>query len=240
MPLHPSAIDIWILKKAHLRKFDTAWASVLTTTDLQRAQRLRFKEDARDFILYHACQRIILSKYLVLPPQAIHIATQKKGKPYILNSPIRFNLSHTQNLALLAVTHEIEVGVDIEKNSASRNYLAIAQRYFHPQEYHALLSIPQNTERQALFYRFWTAKEALVKATGEGLASGLKNIKLTIDAAHNLNTSLKNCILLELPMPENYIATVAVWHEKINALHPLQVQIRHMTSTDIVQLTTVS
>ena len=83
------------------------------------------------------------------------------GKPYLPDSPIRFNVSHSHQLTLIAVTYEVEVGVDLERIRALPDYRAIAERYFPPGE--AALT------GEIDFFRRWTRFEAVLKAQGVGL-----------------------------------------------------------------------
>lgn len=95
------------------------------------------------------------------------------GKPYIADHPeIKFNLSHSGNLAALSLTrgreNRPEVGLDLEKIEDGRDHLHIAERFFHPQEYETLLQSPE-AERARLFTEIWTRKEACAKMWGTGL-----------------------------------------------------------------------
>jgi len=97
-----------------------------------------------------------------LTPAPLKFALHEKGKPYLASEPeIRFNLSHSREMALVAVAREIEVGVDIERVRPLPEYAAIAQRFFPPD------TAPPKSVRD--FFRHWTRFEALLKAHGAGL-----------------------------------------------------------------------
>lgn len=209
-------VDIWMLDKVKLLHTLIKWDQFLSENELQRAQRFHFEEDKLSFMIYHACKRLILSHYLNQAPQEIEIAIREKGKPYLSHSTITFNLSHTKDIAILAVADNIEIGVDIEKIKPSHDYLAIAKRFFHAQEYAYLIQIINDDERQKMFYRFWTAKEAVLKATGEGIIARLDTVIITLDITDQIASSDDNCTLIPLSVPTNYVGTLAALNSKIS------------------------
>ena len=124
----------------------------------------------------------ILGAYACAEPTELRIAAapcvhcgKPHGKPF-LDDPaatwLRFNLSHTGELALVAVAHGREVGVDVEEIRGGRRIEGIAERRFTPAEASELRRL-SGDERVAAFHRLWTRKEAYVKATGAGLVGGL-------------------------------------------------------------------
>jgi 4'-phosphopantetheinyl transferase len=116
-----------------------------------------------------------------MPSASLEFARREQGKPYLLNSPLYFNLSHSGNFAALAVSAQGEIGIDIETIRA-RNFLAIAERYYHTDELKQLLATPE-AEREQLFFKLWTLKEAFFKATGGGISTGLD--KVVFELNHN-------------------------------------------------------
>ncbi len=130
----------------------------------------------------HLLLRLLLAAYLALPPRAIRLAHGRHGKPELAGGQggcLAFNLSHTGRWLLVAVAARGPLGVDLE-NTARRigRPLALARRYFAAAEYETLAALPP-AERHAAVLRLWTAKEAVVKWHGGGLASGLD--RFTID-----------------------------------------------------------
>ncbi|MBN1904621.1 MAG: 4'-phosphopantetheinyl transferase superfamily protein [Deltaproteobacteria bacterium] len=116
--------------------------------------------------------RKILSKYTGLEPSGIQFDYNSSGKPSLsseLNTGrLCFNMSHSNQYALCAVTLNRSIGIDIEYMRSAPDMLSIAKRYFAPDEYETMLSLPLDKREQA-FYTLWTLKEAYLKATGEGL-----------------------------------------------------------------------
>lgn len=112
----------------------------------------------------------VLSGYLDLPPAEIRLAIDEHGKPRLAVEPERlaFNLSHSGGLALVAVTHGREVGVDVERENPERDLLALAERALSPEDA-ATVSGAGEEERARLFYALWTRHEARLKCLGVGL-----------------------------------------------------------------------
>jgi 4'-phosphopantetheinyl transferase len=111
----------------------------------------------------------VLATYTGTPAHALRFERARHGKPYLVGHSIRFNLSHSGDLALIAVARDREVGVDVEAIRPERDVVGIARHFFAPGESEALSAEPPR-RRAAAFYRCWTRKEAYMKACGLGLA----------------------------------------------------------------------
>lgn len=149
---------------------------LLSPEEQDRASRFAREDLRRRFILSHAALRCILSLASHGEPAQLRFDSTSKGKPFLVSSnpaEVRFNLSHSGDLALIAVTQRLEVGVDLEWETRRRgDLLEIAQRYFAPAEREALARTPA-TEHRRTFFRVWTRKEAVLKASGQGISAGL-------------------------------------------------------------------
>src|SRR5712691_5961986 len=119
----PAAPAIW-QNEVHVWRapLDTPWSwtmdEALSLDDRTRADRFRFESDRRRFCVARASLRLILSRYLKTKPGRLQFETGEFGKPFFANEKLsgglRFNLSHSHQLALIAITREREVGVDLE------------------------------------------------------------------------------------------------------------------------------
>lgn len=173
-------IDVW---RVGLDAPGDAGPSRRLLNDAERARADRFirAEHGRSFTIAHASLRQILSRYLDIVAEAVQFSAAEKGKPRIEGETgLQFNLSHSGELALVAVTRGRAVGVDIEsmrERSAQRN---IAERYFSRGEVNALFALP-DAEQSAAFYRCWTRKEAYIKALGLGLSYPLDGFEVSLD-----------------------------------------------------------
>lgn len=135
------------------------------------------------FVAMRAALRSVLAGYLQIPPDSLIFAYGDKGKPSLVREQnsldLRFNLSHSGGLGLLAATCGSELGVDVETRQEVVDFMAIAKRFFSVREYGALLELPAQS-RQKGFLRCWTRKESYVKATGRGLACSLRSFSVSV------------------------------------------------------------
>lgn len=148
--------------------------------DAERARADRYLHDAsrRSFTAARGQLRRVLGWLLGLPPAEIRFAAGPRGKPSLLEGDLRFNLSHSGGLALLAVTLAREIGVDIEDTTRSVDYANMARRFFAPAEAQALAALPAADQPRA-FFDCWTRKEAYIKARGLGLTISLDSFVVT-------------------------------------------------------------
>ncbi|MCD8499751.1 MAG: hypothetical protein LRY43_01205 [Gammaproteobacteria bacterium] len=124
-----NGVDIWYFNKEKIGPVRD-WMSFLSEDERSRAARFHFSHDQEAFALYHACKRMILSQYLSVSPHSVPILIGDHGKPFLQDNPLFFNLSHTKNIAVLAVTQWHPIGVDIEFIQEKPEILSIARRFF--------------------------------------------------------------------------------------------------------------
>lgn len=143
----------------------------LSSDEQARAQRLIVPHKRKQFITSRSFLRRVLAAYLELEPLSIQLDYGDQGKPRLAathSSVIRFNLSHSGELAVLAVAQEFEIGIDIEKIDLQFDFMPIAQRFFCASDFKRLQDTSE-LRRRRLFYRIWTGIESLGKLTGEGI-----------------------------------------------------------------------
>jgi len=145
-------------------------SATLTAAELVRVRRYRFEEDRRRSIVARASLRLHLSRYSGEPAAGILIVGEAGEKPQAPGTGIQFNVSHAGDLVSLAFSAAAPVGVDIERVRPVRDAAGIAARFFSAAEQRVMASA---VEAEGTFFQIWTAKEAVVKGTGQGLASDL-------------------------------------------------------------------
>jgi 4'-phosphopantetheinyl transferase len=206
LPWQPDAVHVWL---AMMPEGDRPVAHALSAAERERAARFRFERHRAEYIHHHEALREILSGYTGAPPESVALACGEKGKP-ALDPPAawRFNLSHSGPAALVAVAHEIEVGVDIERIRPLAHAEAIAARFFAPAECAALRGLPPE-QREAAFFACWTRKEALLKASGDGLSRPLSSFAVPVDPAAAGPWRVEGFTLTALPAPPGYAAALA-------------------------------
>ena len=145
---------------------------LLAPDELARAQRYRFADDQRRFIAARAGLRLRLAQVLQVDPAGLRFDYGDRGKPRLASGQSdvqwHFNLSHSGDVAMLAVLPGLQVGVDVEALRPMRSRDALVRRWFSVAENTAYFALPV-AQQEAAFFAAWTAKEALVKALGQGL-----------------------------------------------------------------------
>ena len=156
------------------------YRTVLCLDELNRAERFRFENLKRSYIVCRGGLRVLLGHYLGCNPREIEFVCGQKGKPALRGmSPVRFNISHSGDLALYAFTLDCELGVDVERLRELDDLESIASRFFCAAEASELLSL-RPEDRRTAFFRCWTRKEAYVKAVGDGLSIPLDRFQVTL------------------------------------------------------------
>ena len=214
-------IHVWMLPghdaaSSSTKQEDAYWA-LLSKDELERARRFHFAHHANDFVANRARLRILLGSYLQRHPEELVFTYTEQGKPELSSESgqLSFNLSHTDGMALLAVSKHGRIGVDIEKMSSQSDCLELARSYFSKAELDALSAL-DSREQQAAFYRCWTRKEAFLKALGEGLSRPLSEFTVSI-AQHSADLlecgwdegSPHSWRIFPLEVPPGYAASLA-------------------------------
>lgn len=149
--------------------FDESVYRVLSGDERRKAAGLLFGADRRRFAAARAALRVLLGRYLRLPPESLVFGRNPHGKPFLVEDRgVRFSVSHSGDLALLAFARGMEVGVDVEAVREIPGLDGILARSFSPREAAALRSLPDGA-RETAFFSCWTRKEAFAKAKGLGL-----------------------------------------------------------------------
>jgi 4'-phosphopantetheinyl transferase len=156
-------------------------AALLSNDERERSARYRFACDRRRFIVARGTLRLLLGRYLDIVPARVLLAYEAGGKPRIDGAGgLEFNLSHSRELGVYAFSRGRRVGVDIEHVERKVDCLALARRFFSASEQAVLEGVPSETLTRA-FLVCWTRREALLKATGQGLR-GLSRMAMPQDS----------------------------------------------------------
>jgi 4'-phosphopantetheinyl transferase len=148
----------------------------LSEDEIERAGRFRFDLHRNRFVRCRGSLRVILSKYLRCAPGKIHFGYGPNGKPSV--DGLQFNVAHSGDVAVIAVSHNSQLGVDIEAVRWLEDFDELVARFFCPRESQLFARLP-NALKPTAFFNLWTRKEALLKATGEGIAYSLNRVDVT-------------------------------------------------------------
>jgi 4'-phosphopantetheinyl transferase len=143
-------------------------SSSLTDEERSRADRYRVASARCQFVMTRATLRQILGAHLGVPPPEVPIGHTGAGKPVLTGGDLHFNVTHTDGLALIALARQ-PVGIDVERVREIANPDGLVSRFFSPHEREEYLALP-DALRPAGFFRGWTCKEALIKASGLSVA----------------------------------------------------------------------
>jgi len=176
-------VHVW---RASLEQPDDVQERFLRQLDREeraRANRFHFEKHRRRFIAGRGFLRLLLGRYLDIAPEAVSFAYGPYGKPSLGGehsaSHLRFNASHSHELALYGFVQRLAIGVDVEHNQTEFAGEEIARRFFSANEVATLMALPEG-DRSAAFFRCWTRKEAYIKALGSGLSHALDQFDVTL------------------------------------------------------------
>ena len=184
--LAPGQVDIW---RAHLSCLTAeampGFHALLSSGEATRLQGFKVRAARDRFLLGRILLRSVLSNYAAVQPQDWTVAIDRYGRPFVQQALrpglLTFNLSHSADVAVLAVTVEHSVGIDVEKIAPRIGMAGIARLVFCPAEIEHWASHATEAGRADAFFRIWTLKEAFVKALGLGFSFPLQSFAFEID-----------------------------------------------------------
>ena len=201
------------------------FSKLLTPEELRRAIKFYFERDRKTYILTRGILRTILGSLLRKNPVELLISYSTYGKPFLVSdentSDIRFNVSHSLDKALIAITKGRDVGVDIEYIRPLRYEDRIQERFFSSKENEALRYLPKDIQHRA-FFTCWTRKEAFIKAKGGGLNIPLRQFTVSVDPKEPAQLLLtewepnevSRWKIIDLNIRTGYTAALTVeWHD---------------------------
>lgn len=181
-PLAATDVHVWAVHLAPDPGALARLANILSTEEQARASRFRFGRHRNRFITARGVLRLILAKYLDCAPDQLDFVYGPNGKPALAGglaeSALFFNLAHSEDLALIAVTQLGQIGVDVEQIRAVSDANELVERFFSVRESALFQTLPTN-QKDIAFLNLWTRKEAWLKATGEGIAQSLNQVEVT-------------------------------------------------------------
>jgi 4'-phosphopantetheinyl transferase len=172
---------VWRASLDQPRDFFARLMHILSPEERARADRFHFEADRKRCVLARGLLRLLLGHCLGRPADRLQFRNSEFGKPSLargLHPPMQFNLSHSGDRVLIALSHSRALGVDIERMRMDVATEEIAARFFSANECRDLATVPPNM-RCAAFFACWTRKEAYLKARGDGLSLPLEQFDVT-------------------------------------------------------------
>ena len=222
--LSDAMVHIWHLTLPVSKEMIERFQHSLSEDEWLRAKSFHFKTHRDQFISSRGGLRTILSHYLNISAKNIKFCYTTHQKPYVDYTDLTFNISHSGEFIVYALTKNAYIGVDIEELKPEVDCLSLAKSVFHEEEYIKFLKIPKEDKLLA-FYRAWTRKEAYLKAIGVGLHYPLNELQVSflsteppkLLSAHLSPLEYDLWQLDEIFLDENYVATIATLFDSLNS-----------------------
>jgi 4'-phosphopantetheinyl transferase len=227
-------IEVWYVHLATTEGQLARLARCLAPDEIVTAGRFKFEQHRRRFMMARASLRHILARYIGEFSDVVRFDFGPHGKPHLANerhaAKITFNLSHSEDWALIAVAPGLPVGIDIEHVRPELATDDTIRLVFSTKEQAALAAF-SGVRRVQAFFKGWTSKEAYIKGLGDGLLIPLQEFEVSVDPGNPAELLRPYRAAKEWPwslhdlkMPPGYIATLAV------ARRPMQIVTRLWTS----------
>lgn len=219
--LADNQIHIWRLQLKQNSQQIAKLAKLLDQKEQDRAERFKVEPARNNFIIARGTLRSLLAQYLHSDPKGIIFQQNSYGKLFIETDLLQFNISHSGDYALFIFAKNYQVGIDVEHVRDNFDYIAIAQKFFSPQEIIDLLAAPKEQQLYA-FFNCWSRKEAFIKGIGKGIFFALDKfaveictktagkIQLNIDEEKLSELEQANWSLEALNPSNNYAGAFAV------------------------------
>ena len=229
---------VWIAHVSRARDSLSFLEPCLDGRDRQRAARFRFAEDRARFVLGRGLLRKCLGHYLQQTPETIELAVTDRGRPVLPHDEtVQFSISHTHDLVAVALTSGARIGIDLEWVQPRLDLPELAKRIFSEEDLQTFQALP-GREATAAFFRAWTRKEAYLKARGEGIAEGLRQISVSLGPEETGSiedaqdeSAARTWRLFTLPVPADYMGSLACDH----ADKQLECAFVHLDKSDIIR-----
>ena len=186
-------VQVWTAHRRHVLSLIESLLPVLSIDEHERSARYFDFTDRENFVIRRGLLRVLLGAYLHTPPGLLDIGYGPQGKPYLNLGPtqgLNFNMSFSGDYTLFAFSKDFQLGIDIEKIHHIPEMNQIIEQSFSEDEKQILKKIPA-VRREQVFYEYWTAKEAYIKAIGDGLSLPLNEFDVITDS-HQHNKSIRS------------------------------------------------
>lgn len=191
--------------------------ALLSDDELARASSFVFDLDRNRYLAGRLALRELLGRYLDRAPSDVRFAYSSYGKPEVPETALRFNVAHSDDLAVIGLTEHDRLGVDVERIRELRDLDDVARTIFSKRELDVFHALPSFAKTQG-FFAGWTRKEAFVKAVGEGLSRPLDAVEVTL-RPEGSTARAGRWSLFDLAPREGWVGAVAVERPDAEMIH---------------------
>ncbi|MEP7063635.1 MAG: 4'-phosphopantetheinyl transferase superfamily protein [Betaproteobacteria bacterium] len=191
--------------------------AILSPAETARTLRFGLPELRARYVSGRATLRMLLGRWMDVPAEALPIAHGSRGRPHIdLAGAPDFNVSHTRDAAVIAISTSARIGVDLERRDRAVDAARIARKFLTARERAGMDALEADACREH-FLRIWTCKEAMSKATGDGLSAPLGKLSVGVgDRELRLDDGPAPYLpqdwrLVAIDVPSSHVATAALW-----------------------------
>jgi len=176
-----SNVHLWLLRYSKLQESENSFYSILCDEEKKMADKFLHENDHVRYTVSKGYLRLILGKITTVNPDDIIFTANEHGKPELKfpEERIYFNISHSGDLGLIAITDLAPIGVDVEKYSERKATNDLVIRFFSPAEQDMFFKLPE-FQRTEGFFNCWSRKEAFVKSLGKGLSFPLSSFDVSL------------------------------------------------------------
>ena len=216
LPSPAAAAHVWWCPLRATPAEARAWDAVLSPAEQTRATRFGTRLLRTRYVIGRTALRRVLANVLGLQPEQVPIIRGARGRPGLAGDPrIDFNVSHTGDVALIGVTDGGRVGVDVERADRTINVDGISRKFLTDNERALLAPMDADAARRTVL-TLWTCKEAMSKATGDGLSAPFARIDVDLHEGRALRDgpgpyAPHDWALHAVQVPDGHIATLALW-----------------------------
>ncbi len=236
-----SGIQVWKFSLDFSEEQTGHYLRKLPDHEQNYARHLKNPSRRRQFIISRAILRRLLAKYLHTDSQTLEFCKNQYGKPSLNRESLternsefenryrqcEFNLSHSNQFALLGISTIGKLGIDIQHHRRRLNVCKFARRFFTSVESQLIDSLPDD-KKQQVFFQLWTRKEAVLKSLGQGISYGIAKLDVSeaihTDSTIAIKTNNKIYSVVNLPMndtdkPQRYSAAVSLCDQSIESIN---------------------
>lgn len=222
--LHTGDVHIWIVNQDQVVDYKSHFLQLLSQEEQERLLAFKCRDSYLRFVLRRGILRMLLALYTQQHPAEVVISVRKYGKPYLASGELHFNISHSDELAIMAFS-ENRLGIDIEKIQPIDDAVLVVNHQYSTCEQQYWSSLDED-ERLSAFYKIWTGKEAFIKFIGTGLTMPLKSFDIVVNDETRYirlpNKQTNDYHVYDVPVAHDYLATLITQYPstiKLNHIH---------------------